>query len=96
VSTGLASTPFGLRAHAEISGGRGGAPDVFIYSPRPEDLIGWIYYGLAQTLTSGQPMRRCEGCGVMFPVHDARQRYHDKQCAQRARYHRASEKRGKK
>jgi hypothetical protein len=95
VSSGLADTGWGLRAQAELFGGNRGAPDLFLYSPRPSDLLGWIYYSLAQTLVSAKPMRRCEGCGVMFLVHDDRQRYHDKQCAQRARYHRAAEKRRK-
>jgi hypothetical protein len=81
------------RTEAEQYGGTSGAPDVFMYSPRPRDLLGWIYYGLAQALTSSQPMRRCEGCGVMFLVRDERQRFHDKQCAQRVRYRRSAEKR---
>ena len=93
VSAGLAETTWGLRAETELSGGRSGAPDLFLYSPRPRDLLGWIYFGLAHTLTSARSMRRCEGCGVMFLVRDERQRFHDKQCAQRARYRRAAEKR---
>jgi hypothetical protein len=93
VSAGLAETTWGLRAETELSGGRSGAPDLFLYSPRPRDLLGWIYFGLAHTLTSARSMRGCDGCGVMFLVRDERQRFHDKQCAQRARYRRAAEKR---
>lgn len=93
VSLGLADTPFRLRSQAEIAGGNAGAPDIFVYSPHPPDLLGAVYWKLAQLLTSGRPMRRCEGCGVMFLVRDERQRFHDKQCAQRARYRRAAEKR---
>jgi hypothetical protein len=86
VSNGLAGMEWGIDTAP-------GAPDLFLYAPRPSDLLGWIYYNLAQTFVNARPTRRCEGCGVIFLVHDDRQRYHDKRCAQRRRYHRAAEKR---
>lgn len=95
VSDGLAGIEWGIQTKVRIrmEGGQPGEPDDFLYEPRPLDLVGWVYYILAQTLVSGQPTQRCEGCGVIFLVHDDRQRYHDKRCAQRARYHRAADKR---
>jgi hypothetical protein len=93
VTAGLAGMEWGIRSDAEVYGGARGAPDVFLYSPRPSNLLGWIYYNLAQTLIGAKRTRRCEGCGVVFLVHDDRQRYHDKQCAQRARYHRSADRR---
>lgn len=91
VTAGLADMEWGMRSEAGFV--TGGAPDLFLYAPRPSDLLGWIYYNLAQTLVGAKKMRRCEGCGVVFLVHDDRQRHHDKQCAQRARYHRAANRR---
>jgi hypothetical protein len=96
VSAGLAGMEWGIETQFrfQMKDGRPGAPDLFVYQPQPRDLLGWIYYNLAQTLVNAKPTRRCDGCGVIFLVRDGRQRYHDKQCAQRTRYHRAVEKKG--
>jgi hypothetical protein len=95
VSDGLRDVPHGIASAFEflVNNGKPGSPGSFLYAPSPPDLMGWIYDELAQVLIEGRPARRCEGCGVMFLVTDERQRYHDKRCAQRARYHRAAEKR---
>jgi len=95
VSEGLARVAFGVQSQAAylLDRGKPGPPDHFMYAPTPTDLLGWIYYNLAQTLIASRPTRSCARCGVIFLVTDDRQRFHDKRCAQRARYHRSAEKR---
>jgi hypothetical protein len=96
VSAGLRDVKYGIASATEygVEEGKAGSPGSFLYAPSPRDLMGWIYDELAQVLIEARPARRCEGCGVVFLVRDGRQRYHDKRCAQRARYHRAVEKKG--
>jgi hypothetical protein len=94
VKQGMGKTTLGIETDADFKrNGRRGTPGVFVFSPQPVDLLGWIYYELALTLVQGRPTRRCEGCGVMFLVTDGRRRFHDQRCAQRARYHRSAERR---
>lgn len=95
VSAGLAGMEWGIETQARfrVDGADPGPPERFVYEPRPRDLLGWVYYGLAQTFVEGRPSRICDGCGITFLVNDQRQRYHDKRCAQRVRYHRSAEKR---
>lgn len=65
----------------------------FMLAPHVPNLLGLAYYRLAADIVNRTPMRMCEECGRMFPVHDQRQRFCTKTCASRARYHRWSKQR---
>jgi len=95
VTEGLKGTTFGIvNAYGlRFPNGELGDPAAFLNSLQPPDLLGWIYYEFAAEIVASRPLRRCEGCGAVFVVTDERQRYHDRKCSQRARYHRAAGKR---
>ena len=96
VNAGLDDVGFGVQAEAglRMPDGTDGLAGRFAFSPRSPHLVGLIYYALGLALVNKVPGRECEGCGRIFPVRDPRQRYHDKQCAQRTRQRRFAEKIG--
>jgi hypothetical protein len=59
-----------------------------IFSPHARDLLGFIYFALAEVVVDEPPLARCVECGVPFIVHDRRQRYCSARHASRARYRR--------
>jgi len=66
-------------------------PGVFMFNAHPPNLLGWIYHELAQVLVMrSSPMAMCADpeCGRMFVPEDARQRFCQPSCANRARFRR--------
>ncbi|MBA2370183.1 MAG: hypothetical protein H0V71_00905 [Chloroflexi bacterium] len=57
--------------------------DEIDFVSRAKDLMGFVYYALAETMVARTPVRRCEGCPRFFEVTDPRKRFHDDRCRAR-------------
>lgn len=100
VNEGLEGVEVQLRAASDLlpaSGGSApGPPGLFLFSPRPKDLVGYAYHQLALALANRVPMHECPACRRFFVVADRRQNYCSPTCAGRVRYRRwAERKRGR-
>lgn len=95
-SDGLAGTETGVDTAYQwlTDSGDPGPADLFMYSPRPPDLLGYAYYQLARdVLVNRAPVRTCEDCGRFFTFADPRQRFCTPTCASRVRQRRWQAKR---
>lgn len=72
-----------------------GTVGAFMLAPHVPNLLGLAYYRVALEIVERRPMRTCEECARVFPVHDQRQRFCTTRCANRARYHRFEERQAK-
>lgn len=85
--------PVGFGLEAEV-GWRWeeGEAGVFLFAPRPVDLVGHAFYDLSMLLVNRVPSLSCDECGRMFNVTHHRQRFCNEKCAQRNRYRRWSDR----
>ncbi len=70
-------------AAASTLGRQSFTADEIDFVSRAKDLMGFVYYELAELMVARTPVRRCEGCPRFFEVTDPRKRFHDDRCRAR-------------
>lgn len=68
------------------------APGEFNFVERPTDLVVASYAHLALLISHKSEIRECPGCRRLFKPDNAKQKYHDSQCANAARWRRWKER----
>ena len=91
VSEKLAGVEEGIGAAVDFidpSGTVLGPPGAYIFTPHPQNLLGYAYHHVALLLVGREPTDVCLECGRFFLIADRRQQFCSKSCAGRARQRR--------
>jgi hypothetical protein len=67
-------------------------PDKFMLSHNAPDLLTAAHAHFARTIVDRAPVIECPGCGRRFTPQSGKQKYHDKRCANSARWRRWNQK----
>jgi hypothetical protein len=89
VNDRLRAEGVGQAIDADVDIRAGGEPGVFYLAARSAGgALPFAYWQFARLLVGRAPLRLCEECGRVFMPTHGRQRFHDRQCAERARWRR--------